>query len=88
VALELDILDQLLGGDMSLAEIHRLYTDDKAFAHSIHSLLACGDIRLLAEDGSEVPRWRWRELFVEGDVLKSLSHFMLTLTDQGTRRVA
>lgn len=85
---ELETLDQLLGGVLSLDIILRLYPDTEAFQRGVHGLLSGGDVRLLTDEGVEVPPWRWRELFIEGGVMQALDHLMLDLTDQGARRVS
>jgi hypothetical protein len=85
---ELETLDQLLGGDLQLSVIRGLYPDDQTFAHSIHSLLRNGDVRLLSDDGADVPPWRWRDLFILGGVTGELLRLTLVLTEQGIRRVS
>jgi hypothetical protein len=84
---ELETLDQLLCGALSLGIILRLYPDASAFQRGVHGLLSVGDVRLLAGDGIEVPAWRWRELFIEGGVMNTLDQLMLDITDQGARRI-
>jgi hypothetical protein len=87
MSVELETLDQLAGGDLRLSIIRRLYPDDKAFSRGVLGLLSCCDVRLLTADAIEVPAWRWRELFVEGSVLKELDRYWLTITDQGGEKV-
>ena len=84
---ELETLDQLLGGGMPLQVVRKLYPDDKSFAVAIHALLRNGDVRLLS-DGTEVPQWRWRELFEAGAVTEEMPRLRLDITDQGASRVA
>jgi hypothetical protein len=84
---EFETLDQLLGGDMSLATIRCLYPEDRTFLHSIHALLQCGDVQLLASNHEPIPQWRWRELFVQRKAVQQLNQLTLSLTDQGLRRV-
>ena len=84
---ELETLDQLAGGDLRLSIIRGLYPDDSAFTLGVLGLLSCGDVRLLTADAIEVPAWRWRELFAEGSVLKELDRYLLTVTDQGAKKV-
>jgi len=84
---ELETLDQLAGGDLRLSVILGLYPDDSAFTRGVLGLLSCGDVRLLTADATEVPAWRWRELFAEGSVLKELDRYLLTITDQGVKKV-
>ena len=58
---ELETLDQLLGSDLSLGIVLRLYSDATAFKRGVHALLASGDVCLLTTDEGEVPTWRCRE---------------------------
>jgi hypothetical protein len=84
---ELETLDQLLGGDLPLRVIRDLYPDADRFKRGVLGLLSCGDVRLLDTDKSEVPAWRWRELFAEGAVVSDLEWLKLSITTQGARRV-
>jgi hypothetical protein len=84
---ELETLDQLEGGDLDLSIVRRFYSDDQAFNPGVLALLSCGDVRLLTADQTEVPEWRWRALFVEGSVLSELDQYLLTITDQGAKKV-
>ena len=57
---ELETLDQLLGGDMPLTVIAKLYSSPEAFRTGIRGLLSCVDVLLLDTEGNGVPTWRWR----------------------------
>ena len=81
VSPELETLDQIVGGDLSLAVIRTFYPDGPGFVRGMSGLLACGDVRLL-EGGVEVPRWRWREA-LSGDP----AGFSASVTAAGARRV-
>ena len=83
---ELETLDQLLGGDLPIGTLRKLYPDSGSFNHGIVGLLNNEDVRLLASDGSEVPSWRWRELF-HGEASADQG-FVLSLTDKGGARIA
>jgi hypothetical protein len=85
---ELETLDQLLGGNLSLNVVRMLYPDEEAFSRGVLGLLSCGDVRLLATDGAEVPRWQWQELFVDGAIRGKLEQLQLQITDQGIQRIA
>jgi hypothetical protein len=85
---ELETLDQLLDGDLSMKVIRTLYPDADAFKRGVFGLLSCGDVRLLMIDQSEVPKWRWRELFAEGTAIDEIGEMKLSITDQGLRRIA
>jgi hypothetical protein len=82
----IETLDQLLSGGLSLMIVRRLYPDEEGFRRGIHGLVSSGDVRLLAEDGSEVPAWQWRELFVDGTVLHQLNRQKLGITEQGAAK--
>jgi hypothetical protein len=80
---ELDTLDQLLGGDLPLGVIRRIYPDDTRFAHGLSGLLHTGEVRLVA-DGTELPRWRWREVLAAPDAWPGV---WVSLTPAGARRI-
>ena len=84
---ELDTLDQLLGSDMSLDVVRKIFSDDESFTRGLLGLLQNGDVQLIV-DGSDVPQWRWRELFDNGEVLGDLARFQLAITDQGAKLVS
>lgn len=85
---ELETLDQLLGGDLSLTIVRNLYADAESFKRGVLGLLSSGDVRILTIDQDDVPNWRWKELFVDGMVMKELDCLRMTITAQGRRRVA
>ena len=85
---ELETLDQLLGGDLPLKVIRNLYADEEAFRQGVLGLLSSGDVCLLMRDQKQVPPWLWRELFGAGKVTHELGDMKLSLTAQGTRRIA
>lgn len=82
---ELETLDQLLGGEMPLNVIRRIYADDESFAKSMKELLASGDIRLLA--GDEVPKWQWKELLADGGWKRQQTPLTLAITESGANRI-
>jgi hypothetical protein len=84
---ELETLDQLLSGDMTLSVIRQVFAEDDVFLRGVRSLLAIGDVVLL-DKGEPVPEWRLRQLFSEGAILDNLERFTLRLTDQGASRIA
>ncbi len=85
---ELETLDQLLGGVLSLAVIRNLYPDGDAFRRGVFGLLSSGDVCLMMVDQTIVPSWRWRELFVDGTVMNDLGNLNLKITFKGARRIA
>ena len=87
MSLELEVLDQLQGGDLPLPVIKSLFADDLTFSRAMLGLLGCGDIRLVTRDGAAVPSWQWRELFAERQGRKDLTALTVQLTDQGGKRI-
>lgn len=85
---ELETLDQLLGGNLPLSAIRRLYPNDAAFLQGLFGLLSNGDVRLFAAGEPDVPSWYWRELFAQGNILEKLDDFRLDLTAQGAMRIS
>ena len=76
---ELETLDQLSGGDLSLAVILGLYPDEERFTRAILAMLNAGELRLLTAGEVEVPHHRWVEaLGGEG---------RLSITEAGLRRI-
>ena len=80
---ELETLDQLLGGDVRLEVISKLYPSREAFERGIPGLLSGGDVVLVSPNGDGVPKWRWREL-LSG---KGLEELDLRITPQGARKI-
>ncbi|HMH00571.1 MAG TPA: hypothetical protein VK555_04110 [Terriglobales bacterium] len=84
---ELETLDQLLGGDLSLALILPMYPSQEAFGRGVLGLLSCGDVVLMTTEGVEVPPWRWRKLFSDRIVFQQLENFRLRITPQGAGKI-
>jgi len=84
---ELETLDQLLGGDMSVTVIAKLYPTPEAFRKGILALLSCGDVVLLDANGNAVPTRRWREIFPDGSDTEQLEHFRVRVTPQGAKKI-
>jgi hypothetical protein len=80
---ELEMLDQLLGGDLPLSVIRALFGDEKRFAQAVAAMLNAGELRLLTGDGEEVPGWQWREM-----LSTNAPGARLTITQAGARRIA
>ena len=84
---ELETLDQLQGGDLTLEVILKLFPSNEAFERGVLGLLSGGDVLLIAVAGDEVPQWRWRELFMDGMVFEQLGALKLRITPIGAKRV-
>jgi len=84
---ELETLDQLLTGDLSLGVIRKIFPSDSAFLQGVDGLVHGGDA-MLCDNGTEVPRWQLRELFAKGANVGGLGRYTLRLTAQGARKIA
>jgi hypothetical protein len=82
---ELETLDQLLGGDLTLAVVRGLFETDERFVQAVLAMLDVGEIRLYA-NGVEVPRWRWRDM-LSAPGQSGLAEPRLTITEAGARRI-
>ena len=84
---ELETLDQLQGGDLSLKVVLRLYPDTNAFKRGVLGLIAGGDACLLGADYTEVPHWRCRELFADETEIEHMEQMKLRITAKGALRI-
>jgi hypothetical protein len=82
---ELETLDQLLGGDLTLAVVRGLFETDEGFVRAILAMLDAEEIRLYA-NGIEVPRWRWPEM-LSAPGQSRLAEPRLTITEVGVKRI-
>ena len=78
---ELETLDQLQGGNMPIAQVRWLFDDRDRFERAIVAMLDAGEVRLIEGNGSEAPRWRWRQLLADGPAAT------LSITVAGARRI-
>jgi len=85
---ELETLDQLQGGgDLSLEVIVKLFPSFDDFRRGVLGLLSSGDVALIAQNGIEVPTWRWQQLFGQQRASELMSELHLKLTPQGSKRI-
>jgi hypothetical protein len=84
---ELETLDQLLGSDLLLGVVLRLYPDATAFKRGVLGLITSGDACLFTSDDIEVPSWRCQVLFGHGTVMQEMERMKLRITPQGARRI-
>jgi hypothetical protein len=85
---EMETLDQLLGGEMRLTFIRRVYDCNEAFTRGVLGLLQSGEVKLFDQSHTEVPRWRWRPLFEQGEVLSAMESCKLDVTEAGAAKVS
>jgi hypothetical protein len=85
---ELEVLDQLLGGDLPLRLIRRIVDDDARFVEAVLALLRSGDVCLLGPDGNAVPSRQWRDELTAAISDGDADSHRLDITAQGVQRVA
>ena len=59
---ELEVLDQLVGGDLTLAVIADLFPDQDRCRQAIGAMLKAGEVCILDAQGQALAAWRYREL--------------------------
>ena len=59
---ELEVLDQLEGGDMPLSIVVSLFPDEAHARRAIAAMVVAGDVNLLDAEGAPLAPWQLREL--------------------------
>lgn len=85
---EIEVLDQLLGGDLSLAVIAGLFSDEDRCRRAIGAMVEAGDVCILDADGKAVPAWRYRDLDNAPDTWSKTTPYRLSITEAGAKRVS
>lgn len=88
MAPELEVLDQLLGQDLPLNVIAKLFPDPEHCRRAIQAMLKGGDVRIVDSEGVALPEWRYRELQYRPEFWEGEGEYRLTLTEQGAKRVS
>jgi hypothetical protein len=84
---ELEILDQLVGGDLPLTVIRGLFGDDERFVRALLAMLDAGEVQLLAADGTEFARWQWRAVLIPSSFTTAMNGSRVAITKVGGRRI-
>jgi hypothetical protein len=87
MSLELEVLDQLEGGDMPLSVVASLFPDEAHARRAITALIAAGEIGLLAAEGAVLASWHLRDLERQPASWRTDRRHRLALTDAGARRI-
>lgn len=85
---ELEVLDQLLGGDLSLAIIADLFPDRERCRQAIGAMLRAGEVCILDSQGHALQAWRYRELENTPDAWSEGTAYRLSITEAGAKRVS
>lgn len=87
MSLELEVLDQLEGGDMPLGVLASLFPDETHARQAIAALVAAGDVNLVDAEGAVLVRWQLSELVRQPASWRADTQYRLALTDAGARRI-
>ena len=79
---ELETLDQLLGGSLPVPVVRDIFGDVNRFLRAVQAMLNDEEVRLVGRDGSEIPRWRIREVLTATE-----SDARLDITARGAQRI-
>jgi hypothetical protein len=85
---EIEVLDQLLGGDLPLNIIAKLFSDQDHCRRARPALLRAGQVRILNADGVAIPDWRYRELQSQPEFWASGTPYRMSITDLGAELVS
>lgn len=85
---ELDVLDQLLGTDLPLDLIAKLFPDAERCRRAIQAMLMEGQIRIVDSEGAAIPEWRYRELQYQPAFWGSGTPYRASITELGAKRVS
>jgi hypothetical protein len=84
---EIEVLDQLLGGDLPLGVVVGLFADEAHARQAITAMVQSGEVEVL-EDGAPLPLWRLRELTSQEHSLRTGTRYQLSITEAGAKRVS
>lgn len=84
---ELEVLDQLIGGDLSLDVIAGLFPEEDHCRRAVQAMLHSGYVLVLDEKGLSIPEWRYLELRDQSEIWKRGTPYRMSITDAGAKRV-
>ena len=87
MSVEREVLDQLLGGDLSLEIIAGLFPDLGHCRQAIGAMLDDGQVLLLDSSGNQIPKWRYRGLQSQPEFWSVGTPYRLSITDSGVKLV-
>lgn len=88
VSQELEVLDQLISGSLSLAIIADLFPDRDRCRRALGAMVKCGEVRIVDAAGEALPQWRYREVESAPDTWSKGTPYRLEITDFGIKRIS
>jgi hypothetical protein len=87
MAPELEVLDQVLGGDLSLDLIAGLFLEPARCRIAVDAMLRAGDVTLLDASGETLPTWTFRKLQHDPAIWVQGTPYRLSITEVGAGRI-
>jgi hypothetical protein len=84
---ELELIDQLEGGDQSLAVLSRLFSDDTHAKRALANYVNLGVIELL-EEHAVIPTWKSQVMLSANTPLHQYDNIIVSLTAKGAKAYA
>jgi hypothetical protein len=84
---ELELLDQLQGGDMPLGVLVALFPDESHARRAIKAMLLAGELELLDSQVGRVAAWQLLELEAQSNPWRTETRYRLAITDAGKKRI-
>jgi hypothetical protein len=84
---ELEVLDQLLGGDLPLNVIAGLFPDREHCQRAIAKMFQAGQILILDSSGNPIAFWRFRELKAQPETWAVGTQYRLSITEAGSQLI-
>ena len=83
---EIEVLDQLEGGDLPLSEVVSLFPNEEDARRAIVAMVAAGELRLLDVKGVALLPWQLRELERQPGPWRADTRHRVSITDAGSHR--
>lgn len=87
MSFELELLDQLQGGDLPLGIAASLFPDEAHARRAIAAMIAAGELELIDGKGAVLSSWQRRELEHQLGSWRADSVYRLSMTEAGARRI-
>lgn len=87
-SLELEILDQLEGGELPVSALRAVSGTDALLAKALLAMVRDGQIRVRAGGGTELPVWALREALAGGLVPDAALNWRVSLIERGGKLLA
>ena len=84
---ELEVLEQILDGDLPMNVIADLFSDLDHCRDAIGAMLKEDEVHVVDATRQPIPEWRYRELASTTDFWSVGTRYRLSITDKGAQRI-